>query len=79
MLEDLEGIKKERVIDSIFTLGNAVELGVQIISELRSEDTSSLSDLSLTQVQVSQLLQTKIKEAIADRAIERADSNYLTV
>ncbi len=79
MLEDLEGIKKERVIDSIFTLGNAVELGVQIISELRSEDTSSLSDLSLTQVQVSQLLQTKIKEAIADRAIERADSNYLTM
>lgn len=79
MLEDLTGIKKERAIDSIFTLANAVEIGVQIVLDLKSEDADTrIGGSAITIEQISNLLQSKIKEKLDAKAMEKAENNYLT-
>lgn len=70
-IEDLEGIKKERVNLSLITLSNAVELGTQIVRGLNVEGLDhDINGTSITNAQISNLLQSKIKEIVNTAKVE---------
>lgn len=65
MFGELNPVKKERVLNSVYTLANAVELGLQVVLELKGEDFDTrINNETLTNEQISNLLLLRMKEKI---------------
>lgn len=71
MLEHLDGVAKERVNDSLITLSNGVELGLQVIREVMGSDIgTSIYSNSLSNEQINSILISKIREEVELRDVD---------
>ncbi len=64
-------LKKERIYDSVITLGNSIEIGIQVMRELMGDESYNNSSVNnINNEQISSMLQNSIQENLKRIDIE---------